>query len=71
MTGAEFVRRMRRLGRKHGVAVEFRAERGKGGHGTLYYGPRFTLVRSLRDELKPGTLRAMLRQLGLGPNDLR
>ena len=43
----------------------------KAGHGTLYYGRRFTIVRSLRDDLKPGTLRAMLRQLGLGPDDLR
>ena len=52
MTGAEFVRRMRRLGRERGVAVEFRAERGKGGHGTLYHGRRVTIVRSLKDDAR-------------------
>jgi mRNA interferase HicA len=65
MKGAEFVRRVRRLGRKSGVAVTFDRERGKGSHGTLYYGHRFTVVRNLKDELKKGTLHAMLKQLGL------
>lgn len=71
MTGAEFVRRVRRLGRKRGVTVEVRVERGKGSHGTLYYGRSLTVVRSMRDELKPGTLHAMLKQLGLSLDDLR
>ena len=71
MTGAEFVRRVRRLGRKRGVTAEFRAERGKGSHGTLYYGERLTVVRNLRDELKPGALHAMLKQLDLTRDDLR
>jgi mRNA interferase HicA len=65
MKGAEFVRRVRRLGRKSGVAATFDRERGKGSHGTLYYGHRFTVVRNLKDELKKGTLHAMLKQLGL------
>ena len=70
MKGAEFVRRVRRLGRRRGVTVAFRKERGKGSHGTLYYGSRFTVVRSLKDELKKGTTHAMLKQLGLTPDDL-
>jgi mRNA interferase HicA len=70
MRGAEFVRRVRRLGRRRGVAVSFREERGKGSHGTLYYGSRFTVVRNLKDDLKKGTLHAMLKQLGLTPDDL-
>ena len=62
---------MRRLGRKRGVPVEFLAERGKGSHGTLYFGSRLTIVRDPKDELKTGTLHAMLRQLGLTLDDLR
>lgn len=50
--------------------MELWAERGKGSHGTLYYGGRHTVVRSLKDELKTGTLHAMLRQLGLRIEDL-
>jgi mRNA interferase HicA len=71
MRGAEFVRKVRRLGKKRGVSVEFVAERGKGSHGTLYYGQRFTVVRDLKDEMKKGTLHGMLTQLGLRPDDLR
>ncbi len=40
-------------------------ERGKGSHGTLYFGDRLTIVRNPKDELKTGTLHAMLAQLGL------
>jgi mRNA interferase HicA len=68
--GAELVRRVRRIGRRRGVAVELVPERGKGSHGTLYFGDRFTIVRNLKDELKSGTLHAMLKQLGLTLQDL-
>ncbi|HEY8021935.1 MAG TPA: type II toxin-antitoxin system HicA family toxin [Thermoanaerobaculia bacterium] len=71
MRGAEFVRKVRRLGKIRGVPVEFAAERGKGSHGTLYYGDHFTVVHDLRDELKKGTLHGMLMQLGLQLEDLR
>jgi mRNA interferase HicA len=70
MTGNEFIRRLRRLGRQRGVRVEFVPERGKGSHGTLYYGERLTVVRNPRDELKTGTLHTMLAQLGLSRADL-
>ena len=70
MKGAEFVRRVRKLGRRRGVPVTFREERGKGSHGTLYFGSRFTVVRNLKDELKTGTLHAMLKQLALTLDDL-
>jgi mRNA interferase HicA len=68
--GAEFVRRVRRVGRRRGIPVELRPERGKGSHGTLYFGSRFTVLRNLKDELKTGTLHAMLKQLGLTLEDL-
>jgi len=65
VTGNEFIRKVKKLGRKTGVHVEFVPRRGKGSHGTLIYGSRFTMVRNPKDELKTGTLHGMLGQLGL------
>lgn len=70
MKGSELVRRLRKLGRQQGVTVEFVPQRGKGSHGTLYFGERFAIVRDLKDELKTGTLHAVLKQLGLTLQDL-
>ena len=70
MTGNEFIRKVRKLGRRNGMEVVFVARRGKGSHGTLYYGNRFTIVRNPKDELKKGTLHAMLVQLDLRLEDL-
>jgi antitoxin HicB len=70
MTGSEFIRRVKKLGQRNGVPVQFTARRGKGSHGTLFFGSRFTIVRNLKDELKKGTLHAMLDQLGLSLDDL-
>jgi mRNA interferase HicA len=70
MKGNEFIRKVRRLGRQRGVKVAFVPERGKGSHGTLYYGGRLPIVRNPKDELKTGTLHVMLTQLGLTLADL-
>ena len=71
MKAAEFVRKVRRLGQARGVAVRFVAHRGKGSHGTLYYGSARTIVQDLKRELPTGTFRAMLGQLELTPEDFR
>ena len=70
MTGNEFIRKVKKVGRERGVAVQFVARRGKGSHGTLFYGSRFTILRNPKDELKTGTFYAMLAQLGLSNEDL-
>ena len=70
MTGDEFVRRIRRLGRQRGVAVRFEARAGKGSHGRLYFGRRFTTVKDRRKTIGAGLLAAMVRQLGLRREDL-
>ena len=70
MTGNELLRRLRRLGSRRGVVVRFDEERGKGSHGTLYFGERFTVLKDRRAEIRPGLLHAMLRQLGLSERDL-
>jgi len=70
MTGTEFIRKIKILGKRNGIPVQFVARRGKGSHGTLFYGSRFSIVRNLKDELKKGTLHGMLDQLGLSLDDL-
>ena len=70
MKGAEFIKKIRRLGKTRGVPVAFEKRHGKGSHGTLYYGTRKTTVKDRRKEVGPGLLGAMLEQLGLTRADL-
>ena len=71
---ASLVRDQRRGDHPAGVAllgkVAFVPERGKGSHGTLYYGEKRAIVRNPKDALKTGTLHAMLTQLGLTLREL-
>lgn len=71
MTGSEFIRRLRRLGRKRGIAVSHDAGHGKGSHGRIFYGTRSTTIPDLRHELGPGLLRALCRQPGVDADELR
>ena len=70
MIGGEFVRRIERLGKARGISVRFVSHQGKGSHGRLYYGERFTTVKDRKQEVGKGLLSAMLKQLGLNLNDL-
>jgi mRNA interferase HicA len=65
MKGSEFVKKVKRLAESKGVKCELNKERGKGSHSTLYYDDKCTTLRNLKDELKTGTLNAMLKQLGI------
>lgn len=69
MKGSEFLKKLKALGKKHGVSVRIEQRRGKGSHSTLFYGNRFTIIRNLKDELKTGTYKAMLKQLGINSKD--
>ena len=71
MKAADFVRKVKRLGQARSVSVRFVAHRGKGSHGTLYYGSARTIVQDLKRELPTGTFYAMVKQLGLTPEDFR
>jgi mRNA interferase HicA len=70
MKGTEFIRKIKKLGRRNGIEVQYLLQRGKESHGTLFYGSAFTIVRNPKDELKKGTLHAMLSQLGLELEEL-
>jgi mRNA interferase HicA len=45
MKGAEFLRKVKRIGAHRGIEVRFEAKRGKGSHGTLYFGGSRTILR--------------------------
>lgn len=70
MTGHEFIRKVKALGKQRGLVVLLNASRGKGSHQTLYFGAAFTVVRYPKDELKTGTLHAMCSQIGIKVSDL-
>lgn len=61
MNGTEFIKRAKRYAKKNGIECRFEAGSGKGSHGRLYVGGRFTTVK--RSEISKGLLSAMLTQL--------
>ena len=63
MTSREFIKRARNYARRTGQPFRFNPTHGKGSHGRVYVGPRFTTVQ--RGELQKGVLAAMLRQLNI------
>ena len=65
-----FIRAIGRYAAAHGLPEpRFDPRRGKGGHGRIWLGDRFTTIPS--GELKPGTLEAILKQLGLPKDAIR
>lgn len=70
MKGSEFVKRVKKLAKAQGVTTYIDKKRGKGSHVTLYFGDKFTIIRNLKDELKTGTLKAMLKQLGIREDEI-
>lgn len=70
MKGSEFIRRIQAHAKTSDLACRVDEKREKGSHVTLYLGDKLTIVRNPKDELKAGTLHAMLRQLGLTLDDL-
>ncbi len=70
ITGADFIRRIRKIARTRRIEVRFESRRGKGSHGRLYCGDRFTTVKDRKKEIGPGLLRKMLTDLSLDLSDL-
>jgi mRNA interferase HicA len=67
VNGAEFIRRMRKVGRRTGVPVRFDPRPGKGSHGRLYCGERYTTLMDRKKEISRPLLHRMCRQLGITP----
>lgn len=68
--GAEFLRKIKALGDARGIPVTLISKRGKGSHSMLYFGSARTVLQDPKRELPDGTVRAMLRQLGISPREL-
>jgi predicted RNA binding protein YcfA (HicA-like mRNA interferase family) len=68
--GSEFLRKVKVIAARKKLAYRWRPERGVGSHGTLYLGARTTIVKDLKQELGPGLLADMCRQLGIRKEDL-
>jgi mRNA interferase HicA len=70
VTGAEFIRRLRRLARKRRLAFYMDTRRGRGSHRIVYFGARRTTVKDLKEEIGKGLLRQMCSDVGIDPADL-
>jgi len=70
MKGSEFLRRVKLVAKRNGLAYRWSPERGVGSHGTVYLGDRFAVVKDLKKELGPGLLADMCKQLGIRKEDL-
>ena len=46
------------------------AHHGKGSHGRLFVGHRFTTLKDLQKEIGKGLLRSMCADLGIDPREL-
>ena len=65
MTSNELLRLLRRAG------ARVVSDRGKGGHVMVVLGGRTTFLPTGSGDVRPGTLRAILRDLGVSLDDLR
>jgi mRNA interferase HicA len=60
-----------RIAEARNVTIRFKPRRGKGSHGTLFFGDKFTVMPDVKRELKPGTLHGILSKFGLTKADLK
>ncbi|GAB4370286.1 MAG: hypothetical protein Kow00114_30530 [Kiloniellaceae bacterium] len=70
VNGNELLAKIRRYAKARGLEVELIARRGKGSHGRLYVGGRFTTMKDRKKEIGRGLLAKMLNDLGIDPDDL-
>ena len=70
MNGNELLRRLKKIARQRRLRLQLVRERGKGSHGTLYLGDRYTIMKDRKKEIGPGLLKKMLTDLGLDKSDI-
>jgi hypothetical protein len=70
MRGSEFLRKLSSLAKARKVQVVYDPSRGKGSHGRVFYGSGSTVLKDLKQELGPGLLNKMCRDLGIKVGDL-
>lgn len=65
MRGRQYIKRIKRIGRKGDVDVWIVRNRGKGSHQMLHYGDRKTTIKNPREEWSPTYYRLICVQLGI------
>lgn len=70
MRAGEFVSKIKKLAEAREVTFRFDPGPGKGSHGRLYYGDRWTTVKDRKEEVGTGLVGKMLKDLGLSKKDL-
>lgn len=70
MNGNELLAMIKRHAKARGLEVELITRKGKGSHGRLKVGSRFTTMKDRKKEIGKGLLAKMLRDLGIDPDDL-
>ena len=65
MTGNEFLKKLKALSHETHVPVRFESGPGKGSHGRVFYGSRFTALKDRKKEIGVGLLKKMLSDLGV------
>lgn len=68
MKSAELLRKLKKLSKQR--EVEFRMSAAKGSHQKLHFGERTTIIPLHGTELKTGTLKAILKDLGISEDEL-
>jgi predicted RNA binding protein YcfA (HicA-like mRNA interferase family) len=68
MKPADLLRRLNRLATRRGSEITVKEG---GNHTKVSLDGRRTVIGRHPDDLQPGTLRAILKQLGLTPDDLK
>ena len=70
MTGKGLIRSLRKRAKAGGRTFKVNRKRGKGSHAMVSFGERRSFVPLHGGDLPPGTRRAILRQLGVRPEEL-
>ncbi len=68
MTSAELLRRLKKLAKERGVTID--VQPGKGSHRKVIFGHARTIIPMHGVELKTGTLKGILKDLGIKREDL-
>ncbi|MBF0604977.1 MAG: hypothetical protein HQL07_14960 [Nitrospirae bacterium] len=70
MNGNELIKKLHRYAKANELDIRFIPGQGKGSHGRIYLGTKFSTIKDRKKEIHTGLLSAMLKQLGLTKHDI-
>ena len=71
INGKQLIRIVKKLGLDNGIDVRFVQHRGKGSHGTLYYGDSRVVLPDRKRDIGAGLMNHIARQLGIPRDQLK